>query len=154
MFSLQFLLGVALMVLGWCMNFHSDGILRSLRQQKQSATAAETVPTTSDATGSTGRNRQQHQQQPNTRYRVPRGGAFDLLRLSCPNYAGEILEWVGFMVACDFSAASSAFAFATAANLVPRAISHHNWYLSNLSGYPRDRTAVFPRSFSDKALQY
>jgi hypothetical protein len=118
-------LGVAIAVLGWGINFHSDGILRSLRQKR-----------TKQAEGSA-----EAQQQ---RYRVPCGGAFDLLGLSCPNYAGEILEWLGFMVACDFSAASSAFAFATAANLVPRAVSHHKWYLANLRGYPRNRAAVVP----------
>ena len=44
--------------------------------------------------------------------------------VSCANYFGEIVEWSGFAVAC-WSLAACAFAFLTACNLVPRALSHH-----------------------------
>jgi hypothetical protein len=51
-------------------------------------------------------------------YKAPRGG---LLRwVSCPNYVGEIVEWIGWAVAA-WSLAGASFAFWTAANLVPRA---------------------------------
>lgn len=74
-------------------------------------------------------------------YRIPRGGLFDLV--SCPNYLGEILEWVGFAVMAATPAAAG-FAVWTAANLVPRALSHHRWYREHFELYPKERKAVVP----------
>mmetsp|Transcript_16300 Transcript_16300/g.45403 ORF Transcript_16300/g.45403 Transcript_16300/m.45403 type:complete len:237 (+) Transcript_16300:537-1247(+) len=75
------------------------------------------------------------------RYRVPHGGLFALV--SCPNYFGEMVQWTGFAVAC-WSTPGAAFAIATAANLLPRGLSHHHWYLCNLKGYPSGRRGVIP----------
>ena len=77
-------------------------------------------------------------------YQIPRGGLFD--RVSCPNYLGEIIEWIGFAVA-TWSPAALVFAIWTAANLIPRALSHHSWYKSTFSEYPSDRKAVIPGLF-------
>lgn len=77
-------------------------------------------------------------------YRIPRGGLYD--RISCPNYLGEILEWVGF-AAMTWSPAAATFALWTAANLVPRAISHHRWYQERFPDYPRERKAILPGLF-------
>jgi hypothetical protein len=33
---------------------------------------------------------------------------------------------------------------ATAANLVPRALSHHRWYQANFPDYPHERRALLP----------
>ena len=76
-----------------------------------------------------------------TGYRIPQGGLFRWV--SCPNYTGELLEWIGFAM---MAATPAAFAFAvwTAANLIPRAVSHHRWYLKEFEMYPRDRKAVVP----------
>ena len=74
-------------------------------------------------------------------YKIPRGGAFELV--SCPNYAGEILEWVGWAIA-TWSLAGLAFALYTAANLVPRALSHHAWYRATFDDYPTERRALVP----------
>lgn len=76
-----------------------------------------------------------------TGYKVPRGGLYELI--SCPNYFGELLEWVGFAVAAG-SLAGWSFAAFTAANLVPRALAHHRWYRAKFPDYPRDRKAVLP----------
>jgi hypothetical protein len=76
-----------------------------------------------------------------TGYRIPRGGLHRWV--SCPNYLGEIVEWVGWAIA-TWTAAGAAFALFTAANLVPRAVTHHRWYLEQLPGYPRDRRAWLP----------
>ena len=74
-------------------------------------------------------------------YVVPRGGLFELV--SCPNYLGEMVEWIGFAL---FSSSLAAWAFAvwTVANLLPRALAHHRWYRERFPNYPRTRKAVLP----------
>ena len=76
-----------------------------------------------------------------TTYRIPRGGLFDLV--SCPNYLGEIVEWIGWAIA-TWSVGGATFAIWTAANLVPRAVSHHRWYRSTFPDYPSERRAIVP----------
>ena len=76
-----------------------------------------------------------------TGYRIPQGGAFRLV--SCPNYLGEIVEWIGWAI-LTWSPAGLAFAIWTAANLVPRALSHHRWYQRTFPDYPAERRAVVP----------
>ena len=74
-------------------------------------------------------------------YKVPRGGLYAYV--SCPNYFGELLEWTGFAIAA-WSLPAVAFAVWTAANLVPRARSHHRWYLETFPEYPRERKVLIP----------
>ena len=74
-------------------------------------------------------------------YKIPRGGLYE--RISCPNYLGEILEWLGWALA-TWSLAGLAFAVYTIANLGPRAISHHRWYQREFDDYPGDRKALIP----------
>lgn len=74
-------------------------------------------------------------------YRVPRGGLFELV--ACPNYLGEIVEWLGFALAA-WSLPGLAFAIYTAANIGPRAFSHLAWYRKELPDYPKDRKALIP----------
>ena len=76
-----------------------------------------------------------------TGHRLPRGGAFELV--SCPNYLGELVEWTGWALA-SWSPAGLAFAVYTAANLVPRALSHHAWYRARFPEYPPRRSALIP----------
>lgn len=76
-----------------------------------------------------------------TGYAIPRGGLYRWI--SCPNYLGEILEWTGFAV-MTWSPAAATFALWTAANLIPRAISHHRWYRERFEDYPADRRAIVP----------
>jgi len=77
-------------------------------------------------------------------YRIPHGGLFRWV--SCPNYFGELVEWFGWAL-CTFSPAGLAFALASAANLVPRARSHHRWYRETFPDYPRERKAIVPLMF-------
>ena len=77
-----------------------------------------------------------------TGYSIPHGGAFRWV--SSPNYLGELLEWAGWALA-TWSLAGLAFFAYTAANLVPRALSHHEWYRARFEDYPSDRKAVIPR---------
>ena len=74
-------------------------------------------------------------------YSVPRGGLFE--RVSCPNHMGEIIEWWGFALMC-WNLPALSFAVWTAANLIPRAVSHHAWYRRTFPDYPSDRRAVIP----------
>ncbi len=75
-------------------------------------------------------------------YAVPKGGMYRWI--SCPNYFGEIVEWIGWAIA-TWSLAGLAFALWTAANLAPRARSHHQWYRESFADYPDERKALVPR---------
>ena len=74
-------------------------------------------------------------------YSIPRGGAFRYV--SCPNYLGELLEWAGWALA-TWSPAGLAFLAYAAANLLPRALSHHRWYREKFEDYPVRRRALIP----------
>ncbi|MBI5481606.1 MAG: DUF1295 domain-containing protein [Deltaproteobacteria bacterium] len=74
-------------------------------------------------------------------YGRPDGGLYRLV--SCPNYLGEVVEWCGFAL-LTFSAPALVFAVWTAANLVPRARSHHEWYRRTFPDYPATRKAIIP----------
>ncbi len=74
-------------------------------------------------------------------YRIPSGGLYRWV--SCPNYAGEILIWIGWAIA-TWSVAGLVFAFWTAANLVPRARSHQRWYRQHFPDYPPERKTLVP----------
>ena len=74
-------------------------------------------------------------------YKVPYGGLYRWI--SCPNYLGEILTWIGWAVA-TWSLAGLSFAVWTMANLVPRARAHHAWYRASFSDYPPQRKALLP----------
>lgn len=74
-------------------------------------------------------------------YSIPRGGLFEWI--SCPNLLGEIVQWSGFALMC-WNLPALSFAVWTAANLVPRALSHHAWYRRTFPDYPLARRAVVP----------
>ncbi len=74
-------------------------------------------------------------------YKIPRGGLYRWV--SCPNYLGEMLEWVGWAIAA-WSLAGLAFAVFTIANLLPRALANHRWYQDKFADYPPERRAVVP----------
>ncbi|HUW93876.1 MAG TPA: DUF1295 domain-containing protein [Bacteroidales bacterium] len=74
-------------------------------------------------------------------YQIPRGGLFN--KISCPNFFGEIIEWLGFAVLCWSLPAFSFFVW-TFCNLIPRAFDHHRWYKKTFADYPQERKAVLP----------
>ncbi len=77
-----------------------------------------------------------------TGYRIPRGGLFRWV--SCPNFLGEIIQWIGWAVMC-WNLAGLSFAIWTIANLVPRGLAHHRWYAKNFADYPAERKAIVPK---------
>lgn len=113
--SSRFIFGALLFLAGFTINLHSDMILRQLCDQRRRDKTAD--------------------------YSIPEGGAFELV--SCANYMGEIVEWLGYAIACNNYAALSFLAF-TCSNLIPRGLSHHEWYLQKFEDYPKRRRAVIP----------
>jgi 3-oxo-5-alpha-steroid 4-dehydrogenase 1 len=80
--------------------------------------------------------------QPNeTGYKIPSGWLFE--KISCPNLFGELIEWLGFAILC-WNLPALTFFIWTAANLIPRALSHHKWYRQKFPDYPAQRKAIFP----------
>ncbi|MCO4745918.1 MAG: DUF1295 domain-containing protein [Proteobacteria bacterium] len=107
----RFVVGAAIMAVGWGINFHSDNTLIGLRSD-----------------GFKG-------------YRIPTGGLFTYV--SAANYFGEIVMWTGFAL-MTWTAAGLAFAVFTVANLLPRGLAHHRWYLKTFDDYPPERRAILP----------
>ena len=63
--------------------------------------------------------------------------------LSAPNYFGEIIEWIGWAVLTS-SISGVVFLIWVIANLFPRAIAHHKWYIGKFENYPKNRKAIIP----------
>ncbi len=74
-------------------------------------------------------------------YIIPQGGMYRWV--SCPNYFGEIIQWIGWAI-LTWSPAGLAFAIFTFANVFPRGLSGHRWYKSNFEDYPVKKKAVIP----------
>ena len=77
----------------------------------------------------------------NKGYIIPQGGMYKYI--SCPNYFGEMIEWLGFSI-MTLSFPALIFFIWTIANLFPRALATHNWYHNNFDDYPENRKAVIP----------
>jgi steroid 5-alpha reductase family enzyme len=77
-----------------------------------------------------------------TGYKIPRGGMYRYV--SCPNYLGEIMEWIGFAI-MSWSLMGAVYALWVALPLLPQAMLAHRWYLEKFGDkYPVERKAVFP----------
>ena len=75
-------------------------------------------------------------------YRLPRGSVFAYV--SAANYFAETIEWCGFAIAA-WSPAGGAFVAFTVANLLPRALDSHAWYVKTFGdAYPARRRAMIP----------
>jgi len=74
-------------------------------------------------------------------YAIPYGGLYRWV--SCPNYLGEVVQWLGWAVA-TWSLAGLSFAAFTIANLAPRAVANHTWYRATFEHYPKERKALIP----------
>ncbi|MBE9491444.1 MAG: DUF1295 domain-containing protein [Bacteroidetes bacterium] len=74
-------------------------------------------------------------------YQIPQGSLFKYI--SCPNHLGEVIEWIGFAW-MTWSLAGLSFAIWSMANLIPRALDHHKWYIEHFDDYPSERKAIIP----------
>ena len=74
-------------------------------------------------------------------YVIPNGKLFNYV--SCPNFFGEIIEWLGFAI-MTLNPGSLSFLIWTICNLIPRSKAHHKWYQENFKNYPKKRKAVIP----------
>jgi len=126
--SVHFRIGVLLWLVGFIVNLQSDSILRNLRKNKgNNTTSTEASSSTTSGT---------------TRYKIPYGGLFEYV--SCANFFGEIIEWLGYAIASS-SITGWTFWFFVCGNLIPRGIAHHDWYKEKFKEtYPKDRYAVIP----------
>ena len=82
-----------------------------------------------------------HLKSKNKGYIIPKGKFYKYI--SCPNYFGEMIEWLGFAI-MTLSLPAFIFFVWTVANLFPRAIATHKWYKENFTNYPKDRKAIIP----------
>lgn len=129
--NIQCWIGICIFFIGMSINIKSDSVLRNLRKDNQQKKKKKQQKKQEDTTNN------QH------KYYIPFSPLFTYI--SCPNHAGEILEWFGFAVASNFSLPSVAFFIYSSSNLIPRAISHHEWYKNKFDDYPKERQwAVIP----------
>eukprot|EP01041_Mallomonas_annulata_P003590 gene3590-7134_t len=115
--SPQFILGSFIFISGIVCNIHADTTLFALRRKASHDSNGIRI------------------------YAIPKGGLFEFV--SCANYTAEIIEWIGFAIAC-WSLPATAFALFTFCNTAPRAYHHHLWYLEKFEDYPKHRKAVIP----------
>lgn len=76
-----------------------------------------------------------------TGYKIPHG--FLYRYISCPNFFGEMTQWTGFAIMA-WNLPALSFCIWTIANVLPRALKHHQWYVRQFPDYPSERRAVFP----------
>ena len=74
-------------------------------------------------------------------YLIPRGPLFVLI--SCPNYFGECIEWLGWAIA-TWSLSGLIWWLYVLSTLVPRAGHNHSWYRQQFMSYPHKRRAFIP----------
>jgi 3-oxo-5-alpha-steroid 4-dehydrogenase 1 len=75
-------------------------------------------------------------------YAIPRGGLFEYV--SCPNFLGEIVEWIGFAI-MSWSLPGAVYAIWVSSTLFSTGLATHRWYREHFGeDYPRDRKAIVP----------
>ncbi|MFT6052587.1 MAG: 3-oxo-5-alpha-steroid 4-dehydrogenase 1 [Halioglobus sp.] len=111
----RFIGGLTVYLFGFGLNIHSDSILRNLRSKYPSPDEP--------------------------RYKIPYGGGFKFV--SCPQYLGEMMSFIGFAIMTWNLGAVFVLAI-TMANLGPRALYTHKWFRKTFENYPKERRAVIP----------
>jgi len=76
-------------------------------------------------------------------YKIPHGGLFEYV--SCPNFFGEIVQWIGFAI-LSWSLPGLIYAAWVSLTLLSMGLSTHRWYVEHFGeAYPRERKAIVPR---------
>lgn len=136
LFGPHFVIGLALVGCGAWINLEADSILRSLRRPGEKGYKIPYVSLHSQLVLGTMINSP-------FSFHLCQGGPYRYI--SAPNYAGELLEWIGFATMTGFAPPALLFVVWTAANLFPRALRYHIWYHDKFgTDYPADRTAIVP----------
>ncbi len=75
-------------------------------------------------------------------YKIPTGGCFKYV--SCPNYMGECIEWIGFAI-MTWSFPGIVYAVWVVLPLYAQALGSHRWYKETFKeAYPSERKAIIP----------
>jgi len=74
-------------------------------------------------------------------YKIPYGGMYRYI--SCPNYFGEMVEWIGFAI-MTWSIPGAVYALWVALPLFAQGKLAHAWYVQQFSDYPKERKAILP----------
>jgi 3-oxo-5-alpha-steroid 4-dehydrogenase 1 len=112
----RFLIGFLVWASGYAVTVHSESIMRNLRPADGIVSAAD-------------------------RYKIPTGGMYEYVT-NAP-YLGELTAWLGFNI-MTWSPSTLPALFISLANLVPRALEQHKWYLRKFPDYPKNRKALVP----------
>ena len=112
----RFLVGMTVYYVSFGLNLRADAVIRNLRTREEVASGAKV-------------------------YRIPRGGLFEYV--TCASYLTELTAWAGFALLTWSLAGVYIFAISLA-NLVPRALATHRWYLATFEDYPKTRKALIP----------
>ncbi|XP_041357248.1 steroid 5-alpha-reductase DET2-like [Gigantopelta aegis] len=115
----RFILGLLLFIIGFVINRWADWKLRSLRSMDSYVEGSQ-------------------------EYLIPYGCLYELV--SCPNYLGEFIQWIGWSIA-TWSLAGVVWCLFTAATFFPRSRHNHLWYKQQFELYPPDRKALIPWLF-------
>jgi 3-oxo-5-alpha-steroid 4-dehydrogenase 1 len=141
----RFIIGTVIYTAGYIINRQSDHILSMLRKDKDNSKDDD------DETKSL----LEHEKpaddpdcyvNPKThhKYYIPHGALFNYV--SCPNYFGELLIWLGFAM-LTFSLEGLTLFLMTFGNLCPRAIRYHRFYQEHFPNYPKNRKTLIPFVF-------
>ena len=75
-------------------------------------------------------------------YKIPHGGCFKFV--SCPNYMGEMIEWIGFAI-MTWCLPGAVYAAWVVLPLFVQAVGTHQWYKDEFQDeYPKERKAIIP----------
>lgn len=77
-----------------------------------------------------------------TDYKIPYGGMYKYI--SCPNYFGEMIEWIGFAI-MTWSIPGAVYALWVGLPLFAQGKLAHKWYIEKFGNdYPKNRKAIIP----------
>ena len=120
------LFGLTLYEISFLCTLYSEHIMRNLRDLPSKAPPAQ----------------QQSPHTPPQRYKIPKGFLFNYV--SSPQYFTELTGFLGWAI-MTWSPAGLFIFLISCANLIPRAVASHKWYVEKFRGdYPVNRKQLIP----------